>query len=436
MSGDGATKRLHLGLNAPGFQRSAWRRDGVDPLGPANAEYYVRLAQEAERGLFDAFFLNDQPTLHPGWETSPQARLDPLIALASVAQHTERIGLVATVSTSWNHPYNLARAIGSLDRASHGRAGWNVVTSYNPLIAANFGLDVLPPKEVRYARAGEFVDVVRQLWQTWAPDAIVADRRTGQWADPEKVRLVRHRGEHFSATGGSTVPSSEQGLPVIFQAGASDAGLALAGRQADATFVAATTVEAALAYRHRLDAASVVREKGRARVLALPGATLVLASTDEEAERRWAESMEVDGAAASLAQLATRLGLPVGRLELDAPVPLDEIDLEARRRQDSEGFVDSMVTAARTGRTVREILRGGAGHLQIVGSPRTVAELFATWFASGAVDGFNLMFDVIEEGLPLFVDEVVPLLQERGLFRRKYDGSTLRDHLGLPIPRW
>jgi FMN-dependent oxidoreductase (nitrilotriacetate monooxygenase family) len=429
-------RELHLGLNAPGFQRTAWRRDGMDRLGPANAEYYVWLAQEAERGLFDAFFLNDQPTLHPGWETSQQARLDPVIALASVARHTERIGLVATVSTSWNHPYNLARAIGSLDRASHGRAGWNVVTSYNPLIAANFGLEVMPEKEERYARAGEFVEVVRQLWQTWAPDAIVADAVTGQWADPEKVRLVRHRGEHFSVTGGSTVPSSEQGLPVIFQAGASEAGLALAARQADATFVAATTLEAALEYRRRLDAASLVREAARARVLALPGATLVLASTDDEAERRWVEGTDADGAAASVTHLATRLGLPAGRLALDAPIPLGEVDLEARRRQDSEGFVDSMVAAARTGRTVREILRGGAGHLQIVGSPKTVAELFEKWFASGAIDGFNLMFDVIEEGLPLFVDEVLPILRDRGLFRRKYEGSTLREHLGLPIPRW
>jgi FMN-dependent oxidoreductase (nitrilotriacetate monooxygenase family) len=427
---------LHLGLNAPaGLRGSAWRRASVDSLGSANAEYYVRLGQEAERGLFDALFLNDQPTLHPGWETSPQARLDPLIALASVAQHTEKIGLVATVSTSWNHPYNLARSIGSLDRASHGRAGWNVVTSYNPLIAANFGLE-LPPKEERYARAGEFVDVVIELWQTWAPDAIIADRERGRWADPEKVRLVRHRGEYFSVTGGSSVPSSEQGLPVILQAGASDAGLKLAARVADATFVAATTVDAALAYRRRLDAASVVREKRQAPVLALPGATLVLAATDEEAERRWAEGIDADGAASSVAHLATRLGLPVGTLDLDAPIPLEQVDLEGRRQADSAGFVDSMLAAARTGRTVREILRGGAGHLQVVGSPRTVADLFEQWFARGAADGFNLMFDVVEEGLPLFVDEVVPILQERGLYRRAYAGSTLREHLGLPIPRW
>jgi alkanesulfonate monooxygenase SsuD/methylene tetrahydromethanopterin reductase-like flavin-dependent oxidoreductase (luciferase family) len=171
-------------------------------------------------------------------------------------------------------------------------------------------------------------------------------------------------------------------------------------------------------------------------VLALPGATLVLAGTDEEAERRWVEGIDAEGSASSVAHLATRLGLPVGTLDLDAPIPLEQVDLEARRQTDSAGFVDSMLAAARTGRTVREILRGGAGHLQVVGSPRTVADLFEQWFARGAADGFNLMFDVVEEGLPLFVDEVVPILQERGLYRRAYAGSTLREHLGLPIPRW
>lgn len=431
-------RELHLGLNAPvGVNRSAWRREGADPFGSANAEYYVRLAEAAERGLFDAFFINDQPTLHPGWESSPgAARLDPVIALTAAAQHTERIGLVATVSTSWNHPYNLARAVGSLDRASHGRAGWNVVTSYNPQIAPNFGLDVLPPKEERYARASEFVDVVLQLWQTWAPDAIVADKATGVFAQPDKVRPIRHRGEHFSVAGGSSVPSSEQGWPVVFQAGASDAGLELAARHADATFVSATTLDAALAYRRRLDAAAALRGSVRDRVLALPGATLVLGSTDEEAGRRWDDLTDSDGASAGLSHLAVRLGIPVESLELDAPIPLDGVDVERRKREDSEGFVTTIVAAARSGRTVREILRGGAGHLQIVGSPKTIADLFEAWFATGAVDGFNLMFDVIEEGLPLFVDEVVPILQERGLFRRKYDGATLRQHLGLPIPRW
>jgi alkanesulfonate monooxygenase SsuD/methylene tetrahydromethanopterin reductase-like flavin-dependent oxidoreductase (luciferase family) len=192
-----SSRQLHLGLNAPtGVRGSEWRRPDADPLGAANGEYYIRLAQIAERGLFDAFFINDQPVLRPGWETSPSPlRLEPLIALASVAQHTERVGLVGTLSTTFNHPYNLARAFGSLDRASHGRAGWNVVTSYNPQIAANFGEQGTEqgtlPKQERYARAREFVEVVIKLWQTWAPDAIVADKQSGRFADPAKVRPGR-----------------------------------------------------------------------------------------------------------------------------------------------------------------------------------------------------------------------------------------------------
>jgi FMN-dependent oxidoreductase (nitrilotriacetate monooxygenase family) len=431
-------RQLHLGLNAPtGIRGSGWRRPGVDPLGAANVEYYVRLAQTAERGLFDAFFINDQPVLHPGWETSPAPlRLEPLIALASVAQHTERIGLVGTLSTTFNHPYSLARAVGSLDRASHGRAGWNIVTSYNPQIAAGFGEQETLPKEERYARAREFVEVVIKLWQTWAPDAIVADKQSGRFADPDKVRLVRHQGHHFSVAGGLAVPPSEQGLPVLFQAGASGGGLDLAARYADAAFVSAPALDVAVDYRRRLDAASAARPAGRPPVLSLPGATLVLASTDGEAQARWEESLEADGTEASLAHLSARLGLPANVLDLDAPVPLELVDVERRKREDSEGFVGSIVAVARSGRTVREILRDGVGHLQVVGSPKTVADLFERWFAAGVADGFTLMFDVIDDGLPLFVAEAVPILQERGLFRRAYTGTTLREHLDLPLPRW
>jgi FMN-dependent oxidoreductase (nitrilotriacetate monooxygenase family) len=432
-------RQLHLGLNAPslGTYRTAWRRERIDPAGMATGEFYVRLAQTAERGLFDAFFLADQPTLHPGWEHSAQpARLDPVIALTGAAQHTERIGLVVTVSSTWHHPYNLARTIQSLDRASHGRAGWNVVTSYNPQIAANYGLTALPPKEERYARAREFVEVVLALWRTWSPDAIVADKDAGVFARAGKVRPVSHHGAYFTVDGGSTVPPSEQGLPVIFQAGASDDGLDLAARHADAVFVSATTLETAIDYRRRLDAASAVRKAGRQRVIALPGVVLTLASTDEEAWRRRDELDAGDGSLTGREFLASRLGLRIDELDLDAPVPLERIDIEARSRETSEGFLRSVVALAATGRPLRDLLHQGTGHLVAIGAPGTIADTFEQWLATGAIDGFNLMFDVIEEGLPLFVDEVVPLLQQRGLYRRKYEGATLRDHLGLPVPHW
>ncbi|MDF3336386.1 NtaA/DmoA family FMN-dependent monooxygenase [Mycolicibacterium septicum] len=434
-----STRELHLGLNAPGIgtYKSAWRRTGIDPESTATGEFYIRLAQLAEQGLFDAFFLADQPALDGGWDRNASAaRLDPVIALTTAAAHTEYVGLVATVSSTWHHPYNLARSIQSLDRVSHGRAGWNVVTSYNPRIAGSYGLDSPPPKAERYARAREFTGIVESLWRTWSPGAIVADKESGVFARADAVNPITHTGEFFSVDGGSTVPPSEQGLPVIFQAGGSAAGLDLASRYADAVFASAMTLEVALDLRRRLDTAASVRASSRAPVLILPGAALTLASTDEEAARRREELDGIDGSLSGRQYLAGRLGLSPDELDLDAPLPLHKVDLEERKEVNSEGFLRSIVGLAESGRPLRELLRDGTGHLTVVGSPGTVADTFETWFATSAVDGFNLMFDVIEESLPLFVDEVVPLLQDRGLFRRKYEGTTLRDHLGLPRPRW
>ncbi|MDL9935464.1 NtaA/DmoA family FMN-dependent monooxygenase [Gordonia sp. ABSL1-1] len=432
-------RHLHLGLNAPGLgtYRSAWRRPDVDPAGPATGEFYIRLAQEAERGLFDAFFLADQQALDPDWQTnSGAARLDPVIALTAAAAHTRSIGLVATVSTTWHHPYNLARSIQSLDRVSHGRAGWNIVTNHNPRIAANFGLDSIPEKAERYARAAEFADVVESLWRTWTPDAIVADKATGVFATVGSVTETAHDGEFFRVHGGSTVPPSEQGLPVVFQAGASSGGLELANRHADAVFVSAMTLDAARDYRQRLAGHASARAPGRHPVIVLPGAALTLASTDAEASRRRATLDDIDGSLSSRQYIAGRLGLDPDDLHPDQPLPLHRVDLDERAKVNSEGFIRSIVALAESGRPLRELLRDGTGHLTVVGSPKTVADTFERWFATGLVDGFNLMLDVIEESLPLFVEEVVPILQERGIYRRKYEGTTLRDHLGLPRPHW
>ncbi|MBH0779567.1 NtaA/DmoA family FMN-dependent monooxygenase [Nocardia bovistercoris] len=431
---------LHLGVNCPGHgsYRNAWRRDGIDPLGTANPDFYVRVAKTAERGLLDAVFTADVPALTPGWESEPQrATLDPILALTVAAQQTEYVGVVATVSSTWHHPFNLARSIATLDRISRGRAGWNVVTSYNPLVSPNYGLDVLPPKAERYARAGEFLDVVHDLWRTWSPDAIVADKTAGRYARADGVRPIRHRGKYFAVTGGGLVPPSEQGVPVVFQAGGSPDGLDLAARYADATFVAAATLDAAREYRTRLDAASSgVRTPGRGPVLALPGLVVTLGSTDEEARRRREELSDPESEAATLAMLAQRLGIAAEEIDLDAPLALDAAHFETQRHATSEGFLRSLASLGESGRTVREIVRDGIGHLVVTGGPKTVADTIEAWFSTGYVDGFNLMFDVIEERFDPFVDEVVPILQERGLFRRRYHGATLRDHLGLPIPTW
>lgn len=438
----GATREggLHLGINCPGHgsYRHAWRRQGIDPLGTADPDFYVRVARTAERGLFDAVFTADVPALIPTWEHQPQRMtLDPFLALAVAARETECVGLVVTASSTVNHPYSLARSIATLDRISHGRAGWNVVTSYNPLVAGSYGLNGLPEKEQRYARASEFLDVVDGLWRTWAPDAIVADKESGLYATADRVRPIDHRGEFYSVNGGGLVPPSEQGLPVIFQAGGSAGGLALAARHADATFASAVTLDVAREYRQSLDNATVRhRTPGRPGVLALPGMTVTLGSTDEEAERRRDELSDTGADDEALQMLAQRLGIPAAEIEMDKPIVLNDSAFEGQRGDTSEGFLRSLKSQADAGATPRDVVRKGVGHLSVIGGPKKVADLIEEWFATGVVDGFNLMFDVIDETFDPFVDEVVPILQERGLFRREYSGSTLRDHLGLPIPTW
>ncbi|WP_214104093.1 NtaA/DmoA family FMN-dependent monooxygenase [Acrocarpospora catenulata] len=431
---------IHIGVNITGVgsHNGAWRLPEADAQAGFSLDYFVRVARLAERGLIDAFFLSDVPRLSPDVETTPQHQsFDPLVLLSALAQHTERIGLVATISTTWHHPYNLARSLLSVDRVSNGRVGWNIVTNHTPAVALNYGLDTMIEKAERYARASEFVEVVLGLWQTWAPDAVVADKARGVFAERGKVRGIDYEGRHFRVRGGSAVPPSAQGYPVILQAGASPHGLELAARFADAVFVAASERQVAVDYRKKLAAArSRVERSSPAEILVMPGVTVNLASTDEEAHRRRAELDELGDSAHRLEFLAGRLGLDPATLDLDKPIDRDRIDVERQYRRNSEGFVDSVLHLVDQGRTVREILRTGAGHTGFVGTPRGLADKLEHWYRSGAADGFNLGFDVVEEGLAAFVDEVVPILQERGLYRADYQGTTLRDHLGLPTPPW
>ncbi|WNI14235.1 NtaA/DmoA family FMN-dependent monooxygenase [Actinacidiphila sp. ITFR-21] len=432
-------RRLHLGINVTGVggHNGAWRRPTVDPASSYTVEFFSRTARLAERGLFDAFFLADVPRLAGDYATQPPGQsFDPVTVLGAVARDTERIGLVATVSTTWHHPYELARALLTLDRVSHGRAGWNIVTNHTPEVALSHGLTRMPDKAARYARADEFVDLVLRLWRTWAPDAVIADKATGVFADPARVRTVDFTGEHFAVKGGSTVPSSPQGHPVLVQAGASPEGIELATRYADAVFAATSGAAVASDYAARLRAAATRAGRRQPPVLVLPGVALGLASTDAEAVRRREELDALGDITKKVAFLAGRLGVDPEVLELDAPVPLHHVDVAAQAQRNSEGFLISTLAAARSGRTVREIIAGGAGHYSLIGSPEKVADTFERWFKTGDIDGFNLMFDVVDEGLPLFVAEVVPLLQERGLFRTAYEGTTLRSHLGLRNPEW
>ncbi|NYI04240.1 LLM class flavin-dependent oxidoreductase [Allostreptomyces psammosilenae] len=431
-------RQLHLNaflINA-GHHEAAWRLPESDPVGSTGLEHHVRLARLAERGTFDSLFLADSPALHSDVGRRPSSILEPTVLLTALAAATTRIGLIATASTTYNEPFNLARRFASLDHVSGGRVGWNIVTTATLEAARNFGLDELPPHAERYARAAEFIEVSLKLWDSWEDGAIVADKAAGVWADQERVRAVDHRGRYFSVAGPLNVARSPQGHPLLVQAGSSEDGRALAARYAEAVFTAQQTVEEARSFyadvKHR------ARRLGRddRGVKVLPGIVPVLGSTEAEAHERERLLDELVVPRYALAQLARTLRLPVERLELDGRLP-DDLPGEDQIEGAKSRYTLIVDLARRERLTVRQLigrLGGGRGHHTFTGTPEQVADRIEEWFTTGAADGFNIMPPALPRDLELFVDHVVPVLRRRGLFRTEYTGRTLRDHYGLPRP--
>jgi len=430
-------RQLHLGYNvlADGMHPAAWRAPYANPVGALDPAQWVHVAQVAERGTLDAVFLADIPALLGNPEDGPSLPFDPTVLLSHLAAATERIGLVATVSTSFEEPYNLARRIASLDHLSRGRAAWNVVTTSEAGAAANFQAQPHGRREDRYARAEEFVDVVLGLWEGWEEDAILADQAGGRFADGARVHPLDHHGRFFDVAGPLNVPRSPQGRPVLVQAGGSPAGLELAARSADAVFAAQASLEDALAYTQDLRRRTVRHGRPADAVRVLPGLSFVLGGTEEEARRRNDELNELAGDG-RLASLAWQIGVDVSELSWDAPLP-DWLFETTELSGSSQGARDIVLNLARRDRslTPRQLLeRVITWHRLVIGAPEQLADAIEEWFVAGAVDGFNLMPDVNPSGLEDFVDHVVPILRERGLFRHEYEGTTLRDHLGLERP--
>ncbi|WP_243794669.1 LLM class flavin-dependent oxidoreductase [Saccharopolyspora gloriosae] len=430
-----ADRQLHLGVNMynAGIHVSAWRKQ-EDPFSYLDVDFYRDIARIAERGTLDAVFLADIPGLREDARARPTLGLEPTVLLTGVAAATERIGLVATASTTFNDPYNIARRFSTLDHVSRGRAAWNAVTTYDPTVAPNFGLPELPEHHDRYGRAEEFVDVVRKLWDSWEDGALVGDQ-AGDLADPDRIHAVEHRGEHFSVRGPLPLPRSPQGRPVLVQAGGSEHGKRLAARTADAVFAAQTTFDEGR--RFYAEMKQRARDFGRNpdALKILPGLCTVIAATEAEAKARKAELDELGGQQWAIGKLAANLGVPVDQLELDAPVP-EHLLRGLDEKPGSRGFAKAVADYARAdGLTVRELaLLGGGGHRYAIGTPEQIADTIEHWFRNGAADGFNLMPDVLPSGLETFVDHVVPELRRRGLFRTEYTGTTLREHLGLSRP--
>ncbi len=431
-------RQLHLNVNIlhSGFLPSAWRLPESDPWAFADVQHYIRVARIAEAGKLDAVFLADNAAIVDQIHFRPITALEPTVLLACIAAATTHVGLIGSASTSYNEPYNIARRFATLDHVSGGRAGWNIVTSADVPSARNFGLAAAPDHAGRYARAHEFTEVVKALWDSWEDDAIVGDKAQGRFIDPSKVRAVAHRGEHFSVHGPLNLPRTPQGHPVLVQAGASDDGRELASRHAEAVFSASQSFEESLAYSRGLNARAEVLGRGPHAVKVLAGLTTIIGDTEQTAQRRRDELVDLIPWDYSLTRLAGTLGVTPDRLSLDQRLP-DDLPLPAGGNGNHTFFHATLALARRHRYTARQLIRalaGGGGHRVIVGTPEQIADDIAHWYAGGAADGFNLMPDVLPGGLQDFVDGVVPLLQRKGIFRSEYAGRTLRDHLALARP--
>jgi len=357
---------------------------------------------------------------------------DPLTLLPALAAVTEHLGLIATASTSYNDPYHVARKFASLDHLSNGRAGWNVVTSANPQEALNFGREEHLDHAERYRRAREFYDVVTGLWDSWADDAFVRDVDAGIYFDPARLHVLDHRGEYFKVRGPLNVARPVQGWPLIVQAGSSEEGRQLAAETAEMVFSADSTRAAAQAFYADVKARMVQFGRDPEHLKILPGAFVVIGDTVAEARaiKRHLDSLVHPDS--GLSSLSVMLGHDISRCDLDGPLP--DIPESNASKSSREKIVER---ARREHLTVRELAQwigGNYGTLDLIGTPATIADEMEAWLETRACDGFNVMFPFLPQGLDDFVDRVVPELQRRGLFRRAYEGNTLRENLGAPRP--
>jgi alkanesulfonate monooxygenase len=426
--------RLGVSMIGLGYHLAAWRHPEAPAGGNMELAHFVRVTQAAERGLFDMAFLADGVGIRfhdepPGalCRTSKNVQFEPLTLLSALAMVTQRVGLVATASTTYNEPYHVARKFASLDHISGGRAGWNVVTSVTDMEAQNFNRDKAPGYDVRYDRAAEFVEVVRGLWDSWEDDAFLRDKASGLNYDPAKLHVLDHKGPQFQVRGPLNVARTPQGAPVIVQAGASEQGRELAAATADVVYAAAQTLADAQAYYADVKRRMAKYGRDPDHLKIMPGLMAVPGRTRQDAQDRYDILQELVQPLVGLGALANYLG-DLSAYPLDGPVPAP---VNRRMHSRAQIFLD---IAARGNLTIRELylsVAGGNGHRLVIGTPADIADAMEEWFHQGAADGFNILPPWLPGGLEDVVEMVVPELQRRGLYRTAYTGTTLRDHLGL-----
>jgi FMN-dependent oxidoreductase (nitrilotriacetate monooxygenase family) len=432
------TRRLHLNafLMEAGHHEASWRLPQSNPRADFDLKHWITLAQLAERAKFDSVFLADGPALTGTGEFRPPGQLEPLTLLTALSQATSRIGLIATVSSTYNEPYNLARRLASVDHVSGGRAGWNIVTSAGADEAANFGLVDRPDHAERYARAEEFLRIAKALWDSWESEAVVADKAAGRYADPARIHRLEHRGRYYSVAGPLNVERPPQGYPLLVQAGSSQDGKDFAARHAEAIFTAHQTFARAADFYGDIKARAVAAGRDPDGVIVLPGIVPYIGSTEREARALARQLDDLRVPAYGLRQLAAVFETEPEVFELDEPLPASI--LARPKLEGSQSRSDLILElAVREQLTVRQIisrLGGGRGHFELVGTPEQVADTIIAWFTGGAADGFNIMAPALPSGLEAFVEHVLPILRGKGLFREEYEGTTLREHYGLAVP--
>ncbi len=423
--------KLGLFLMGTGHHIASWRHPEVPSDAGENLEFFKKIAVKAEEAKLDMLFLSDGLAIHDLSHPAELVRFEPFTLQSVLSTVTERIGLTVTASTTYNEPFHIARKLSSLDHISNGRAAWNIVTSYYEAEAYNFSKEKHLDHEERYERAEEFVEVVKGLWESWEKDALVRDKNTGEFFKKGKLHPLNHHGKHFSVRGPLNSSRPPQGRPVLVQAGSSEKGTDLAAKYADVVFTAQQTLEGAKNFYRKLKNKAAVAGRNPDDIKIMPGVSVYVGRTQKEAYAKYEELQELITPEVGLDFLSDYLGTDLSSCNLDGPLP-GNIPLTNGNQSRQKLIID---LAKRENLTIRQLYRkiaGSRAHRIIFGTPAQIADALQEWIENDAADGFNLMFPYFPGSFRDFADFVIPELQERGLFRTEYEGTTLRENLGLP----
>lgn len=433
---DQRRRQLHLNLFllSTGHHEASWRHPDASPQLATDFRYYERLARMAEQAKMDSIFIAEKYRLNKMTKYRVIPQLEAFTMLAALSAVTERIGLTATASTTYNEPFHIARKFASLDHISGGRTAWNIVTSTGDATARNFGKQSHLDHSLRYDRAHEFVEAAVKLWTGWAEDALLIDQEAGLYADMNRIKAADYEGKHLSVAGPLNLPRSPQGVPVLVQAGSSEAGRSFAARWAELVFTAQPSMESAIAFYTDLKGRLKLWGRRPEQLKILPGLITFVGDTEAEAKEKERELNELSASEYGLYNLSALLQTDLSDCPLDGPLPYERLP-QLEQVQGQKARFQLYVNLAREEQlSIRELIirtAGGRGHFTVAGTPIQIADTMQRWLEAGAADGFNLMPPLLPTGLEDFVTKVIPELQNRGIYRTEYSGNTLRENLGL-----